>query len=184
MWFPLPLSQCWPIFMNRLTKTEENYGFQTHSFVLMGNHYHWFVSTPQSNLGEGMCYFNTQVSKDISLRADFKNHIFGSRYKPTQINDPIQYALVYRYIYQNPVRAGICESVFDYEWSTLNKGDILLHPKPAFDSLLPPTRDISTWLNKVPAQFVNERIQSALQKRNFKLPRDKNKKRNHGNGYL
>jgi REP element-mobilizing transposase RayT len=51
---------------------EEQTGWQVHAYVLMSNHYHLLLETPEANLVEGMRWFQsayTQRFNSISLRS-------------------------------------------------------------------------------------------------------------------
>src|SRR5687767_14154985 len=79
-WFYLPLEHCWSIYSRYIKETSQKYGFATHNFVLMKNHFHWNVSTPSCNLSEGMQYFMSRTSIAIARSAGRINRIYGSRY--------------------------------------------------------------------------------------------------------
>ena len=51
-----------------LHHTVETYGWQVHAFVLMTNHNHLFVETPQPNLGAGMQYLNGSYTSYFNRR--------------------------------------------------------------------------------------------------------------------
>ena len=52
-----------------LRRTVETYGWRLHSFVLMTNHDHLFVETPEPNLSAGMQYFTSMVATRATLTA-------------------------------------------------------------------------------------------------------------------
>jgi REP element-mobilizing transposase RayT len=183
-WFDLPPQVCWDIFSKQIKKVKKDFGFLTHAFVLMANHYHWILSTPHSNLGEGMCYFQTQTSKEIGLRSDRINHVWGNRYKPTLIMSSEHFAHSIRYVYQNPLRAQAEHDVRDYPWSTfLQKG---LHESLiGFDEFIPddPIEHL-LWLNTIPEHFT-QNMKAALRRAVFRFPRDeKTRKRITGKEFL
>lgn len=90
-----------------------------HAFVLMGNHYHLLVSTPECNLDKFMEHFNRRLSKKINQEARIMNHKFANRYKWTIIDSKSYLFNIYRYLYQNPIRAGLCQLCIDYPYSSL-----------------------------------------------------------------
>jgi putative transposase len=49
------------------------------------------------------------------------NHLWGGRYRWSVIESQTHYYQVYRYIYQNPIRAKLVNKVEDYQFSTLRK---------------------------------------------------------------
>lgn len=88
-WFDLPLNYCYEVFTNVLTKVKQNYNFKLHAFVLMNNHYHMILSTPEKNLSQGMRYFMTETSRGIRVKSMRINHIYGGRYRPCLITSSI-----------------------------------------------------------------------------------------------
>ncbi|RYZ92641.1 MAG: hypothetical protein EOP06_03645 [Proteobacteria bacterium] len=172
-WFEIPLEKCWKIFEQVIIETTEKYGFQTHCFVLMANHFHWLLSTPNENLDEGMRYFMTETSRRLARASKRINKIYGARYKPTMIELPEYYANTVRYFYQNPVRAGVTKRVEDYQWSTCQRvSKIELVPKPAFEEFIPSSPvDRLDWFNTLPDSAFNDCMRKALRRREFKYPR-------------
>jgi putative transposase len=166
------MDQCWAIFVNNLKRTVEKYEFQTHSFTLMSNHFHWLVSTPQANIACGMRYFMTETSRGIARASGRINKIFGTRYKGTLVGDPFYYANTFRYFYQNPIRAGICKSVADYPWSTYYRPEAIELFSCNLGELVPSNpNDALLWLNTVPAAPYEECMRKALRRTNFEFPR-------------
>ena len=51
-----------------LCRTVETYGWRLHAFVLMRNHDHLFVQTPQANLSAGMQFFNGSYTSYFNRR--------------------------------------------------------------------------------------------------------------------
>ena len=117
--FPLPLEEIWPIMMRQLKRCQVERSLCIHAFVLMGNHFHLLCHTPLSNIDECMHSFLRSVSVEINRRAQTENHLWGGRYRWSLINSQRHYYQVYRYIYQNPLRAKLVARVEDYPWSTL-----------------------------------------------------------------
>ncbi len=93
-------------------------GFQLYAYCLMGNHVHLLIREMKEPL--------EQIFKRIGARYVFwynwkykrSGHLFQDRFKSEPINDDKQLIAVLRYIYQNPIKAGICEKPEDYRWSS------------------------------------------------------------------
>src|SRR5581483_5588273 len=79
-WFYIPTLEAWNIFVECAFAISVAYGAKIHAFVLMSNHFHLLVSTPDSNLDDVMQYFLREAGKLINLKAKRINHIFGGRY--------------------------------------------------------------------------------------------------------
>lgn len=119
--FPLPLSDVWHIMMRRLKHCSSQQSLAIHAFVLMGNHFHLLCHTPQSNIDECMHSFMRGVGLDIGRKLETQNYLWGGRYRWSLIDSQRHYYQVYRYIYQNPIRAGLVKRVEDYSFSTLKR---------------------------------------------------------------
>jgi putative transposase len=90
------------------------------SFVLMGNHYHMILYTPNSNIDLFMYEFNKRLALEVKKHSGNINRIFGGRYKWCLIRSHHYFSNCYRYVYQNPMRAGIVANCEDYPYGTLN----------------------------------------------------------------
>lgn len=172
-WFDVPLAQAWRIFEEQIAVVAERYGVQTHCFVLMSNHFHWLVTTPQANLGEVMRYFMTETSRALARASGRINKIYGARYKSCLLVDDGYYANTIRYFYQNPLRAKICRDVDGYPWTTRSAiSRIKLSPCKLLEGRIPTAPgEMKEWLNKIPPGPYQLMMQTALRKSTFEFPR-------------
>jgi REP element-mobilizing transposase RayT len=110
-------------FVRTLGETCARTGWRIHAFVLMGNHYHLLVETPEANLVAGMRWFQTTWTVRFNRRHRLSGHLLQGRYKAVVV-DPEEgayYATLSDYIHLNPVRARIVsleERLYDYRWSS------------------------------------------------------------------
>jgi putative transposase len=111
--FPLSLNEVWTIMIELLERCHREKGLRIHAFVLMGNHFHLLCHTPTKNIDEIMQFLLKSSSQKIG-----ESHIW-TRYKWSLISSPAHYYQVYRYIYQNPIRAGLVERVELWPYSSL-----------------------------------------------------------------
>jgi len=118
--FYLPTRIVWEICCEQLRLAGELYNIKVYQFVLMSNHYHLLVRTPDLNIDKFMHYFQRSVAREINLRANRINHVFGGPYRWSVVQNKSYLSYVIRYIFQNPVRAGIVENFEDYAYSTLH----------------------------------------------------------------
>lgn len=117
-WFYLPLRKVWEIFAEKLSLVSEKYGAEPIAFVLMDNHYHLLLRTPNANLDRIMNYFVREISRSIGRESGRINHVFGGRYHWSLIDNAVYFAHAYKYVYRNPVKAGLSPTVEDYRFST------------------------------------------------------------------
>lgn len=101
-----------------LRRTIEYYGWRLHAFVLMDNHEHLFVETPEPNLSAGMQYLNGSYTSYFNRRVGRVGHLFQGRFKAHLVDEQGYFQGVSRYIHLNPVRAALVQRPADYLWSS------------------------------------------------------------------
>lgn len=101
-----------------LRRTVETYGWRLHAFVLMNNHEHLFVETPEGNLCAGMQYLNGSYTSYFNRRHRRVGHLFQGRFRGQLIEEEGYFLEVSRYIHLNPVRARRVERPEQWPWSS------------------------------------------------------------------
>jgi putative transposase len=110
-------------FVRTLEQACARAGWRLHAFVLMSNHYHLLIETPEANLVAGMRWFQTTWTVRFNRFHGLSGHLFQGRYKAV-IVDPEErdyFVSVSDYIHLNPVRAGLVQlrhKLFNYSWSS------------------------------------------------------------------
>src|SRR6267378_53201 len=56
-------------FLGLVAQLPERFGLEVHAFVLMDNHYHLLVRTPQPNLSHAMRWVNVSLSYNAAAQA-------------------------------------------------------------------------------------------------------------------
>jgi len=75
-----------------------------HGYVLMTNHYHLIVETPEGNLSRAMQWLNLSYSAWFNRKYRRSGHLFQGRFKAI-IVDPKEWGLeLSRYVHLNPLR--------------------------------------------------------------------------------
>lgn len=119
-WFQLPLSEVWNICKEALVFALSKNSVDIHCFVLMSNHYHLLLSTPNSDIDKFMRSFNSRVSLLITRSTSEINRKFNSPYSWCIVEGENYLQNVYRYIYQNPVRSGVTKNCQSYPFSSIH----------------------------------------------------------------
>lgn len=119
-WFQLPLETVWSIMEDYLWLINAMFELRIHAFLLMSNHFHWLVTAPNGNLSAALLFFMRETSKEITRLSGRINQTYGTRNHKTHIPSYHHFMNTYKYIYQNPLRAGICKQVEDYPFSSLH----------------------------------------------------------------
>ncbi len=92
-------------FLELLPELVSRYGVKIHAYVLMHNHYHLLVQTPNANLSRAMQWLNVSYSVWFNRRRDRVGPVFQGRYKAVPIDHEGSWALqVSEYLHLNPVR--------------------------------------------------------------------------------
>lgn len=149
-WFCISIEDVWDYCRELLAQGEKEFGIKIEAFVLMSNHYHLCVYTPKANIDTFMRFFNQNLGRKIAKQSGRINRIFGAPYKWTVITSEAYFINVIRYVYQNPLRANLCQRCEDYPYSDLfrRKSDT----------------DFLTWLNRPQCEFDTAKTRKNLKK--------------------
>ena len=91
-------------FLGWLEESVELYGWLVHAYVLMPNHYHLVVQTPQPNLSQAMQWLNTGYSVWFNRRHDRVGHLFQGRFTSVVVEPETWSLALSSYVHLNPVR--------------------------------------------------------------------------------
>ena len=95
------------LFLKTLTEASEAHGILIRAYVIMPNHYHLLLTTPEGNLSQAMAWLLTTFTVRYNRSHQRIGHIFQGRYK-AQLVDEIDYARsLIPYIHLNPIRTRI-----------------------------------------------------------------------------
>ena len=167
-WFDLPREIVWKICLRAMVLANQKHPVRIQAFVLMANHYHLLIWTPQCNLDRFMNVFNYQISKDIRERTGRINRVFGDRYKWSLVENPNYYHQVLKYIYQNPLRANLVRRCEMYPYSSLYYVmNNLKFPLELYRPVINGKENFFQWLNSEDTQVL--KIQAGLKKPVFKI---------------
>ena len=105
-------------FRAYLEEGMKKFGYRLHAYVLMTNHYHLLLETPNANLSKIMHYLNSSYTAYINKKRDRSGHLFQGRYKSILVQKDDYLLALSRYIHLNPVKAGIVEKPQEYPHSS------------------------------------------------------------------
>lgn len=169
-WFRIPIDDVWDIFCDYLYFIKFAYKIDIHSFVLMNNHFHMLATFPDGNISECMNYFMREVSKEITRKSGRINQTFGGPFHSSLIKSHHYYLHAYKYVYRNPVEAGLCENADLYKYSTLSGligNSSLVIPVINDETLFSDFEGTLNWINKGYLNDHKEKIQAALKRTEF-----------------
>ena len=112
------------LWLETLAEACAKTGWRIHAWVMMGNHFHLLLDTPEPNLVAGMKWLQGTYTQRYNSRHRLFGHLYQGRYKALVV-DGTQgnyLAVVSTYIHLNPARAGLIrigqEPLDSYRWSS------------------------------------------------------------------
>jgi len=141
------MTERWQIFCEALSAIQYKTDFTAHAFVLMGTHFHILFSTrsPKEQL---------LAEEFHQCLTDLCNKTWVALEEPLfcdRIRTAAYYKNAYKYIYRNPVEAGLCVRAEDYAFSSLRGilGNPTLEGAPVIDNMgiIFGPRKILEWIN-------------------------------------
>lgn len=114
-------------FLFRLGQVCGSHGWKVHAWVLMGNHFHLLLETPEPNLVSGMRLLMGSFAQGWNRARMRRGHVFQGRYKSVPVKadegDPYYFRIVADYIHLNPARASLAGGshgkLTSYKWSSI-----------------------------------------------------------------
>jgi REP element-mobilizing transposase RayT len=96
-------------FEKALFEACEYAGWRLHAFVVMGNHFHLALETPEANLSDGMRWLQSVFANRFNRFRKESGKLFQGRFKSILVEDLEGLGSLCQYIHLNPVRAGVCD---------------------------------------------------------------------------
>jgi len=104
------------VFLGLLDRVARRSQWDLHAWCLMTNHFHLVVENRLPNLSPGMHRLNGVYAQVFNERYERTGHLFGKRFGAKPIEDDEQLFNTVEYVFDNPVRAGLCASRQDWPW--------------------------------------------------------------------
>jgi REP element-mobilizing transposase RayT len=118
--WPCGQRSAWKIFCKVINALQKENDIKTRAFVLMNNHYHWLVEYELKDDPAIFEWFHELIR--LHFLDEFHQYIEGTlEWEPQalQIDTRTAYINTYKYIYRNPVTAGLEFKAELYPYSTL-----------------------------------------------------------------
>ena len=127
-------------FETTLGEACERHAWRVHAYMVMANHYHVALETPQPNLVDGMHWLQSTFATRFNRYRAERGHLFQGRYQALLVEDAASLVRVINYIHLNPVRAMIVPAGHAalFPWGSLRR--LIERPRPAWlvaNALLP-----------------------------------------------
>lgn len=108
-------------FLATLGEAAALFRWRVHAYVVMRNHFHLALETPEPNLVAGMHWLQSTYATRFNRLRRESGHLFQGRYQAILIENASSLFRVVNYIHLNPVRAGVVpvDQVALFRWSSL-----------------------------------------------------------------
>jgi len=101
-------------FIELMASAAREYKFNIHAFCLMDNHYHILVQNTRENLSSGMRQLGAQYASYFNKRHFRVGHLWQDRFKSWYVLDIKYLFTLFKYIENNPVKAGMSQKIGEY----------------------------------------------------------------------
>jgi putative transposase len=108
------------LFLRILGDVAQRHRWRCGAYCLLSNHFHLLIETPVAaeDLACGMHRLNGRYAQWFNDRHEFVGHLFQGRFGSILIEREAHLLEVARYVFLNPVRAGVCELPDQWPWSS------------------------------------------------------------------
>ena len=91
---------------------------RVHAYCWMTNHIHLLIQVGESELSRIMLRIASRYARFVQARLDTTGHLFERRYHAVLVDEDAYLLTLLRYIHQNPLKAGMVNSLTNYPWSS------------------------------------------------------------------
>ena len=105
-------------FIDTLYEKQRKNTFILHAFCLMDNHFHLMVSEGIEDIAKVMKRITVSYVYYFNQKYERIGHLFQDRFRSEIVEENDYVLALTRYIHQNPLKAGMVQTVGDYQWSS------------------------------------------------------------------
>jgi REP element-mobilizing transposase RayT len=118
-------------FLRRLARVTDDLGWTCLAYCLMTSHYHLIVEVTDGLLPKAMHRLNLGYVRDFNRKYVLRGHLQYEAYGARRIDGDADLAYRFKYLANNPVEAGLCETPGNWPWSSY-AGTVDLAPPATF----------------------------------------------------
>ena len=105
-------------YIKTMYKIKSKYSLDIIAYCIMNNHTHMLINTEKVEvLSQFMQRINTIYAQYYNYKYKRVGHLFRDRFKTQEIYDENQLLNCIKYIFNNPVKAGMCSHASEYPYS-------------------------------------------------------------------
>jgi REP element-mobilizing transposase RayT len=109
-------------YIKNINKFADETEVKVVAYCIMNNHAHFLINTEKTELlSKFMQKLNTKFAIYYNKKYERTGYVFRNRFRSEGIYSEHQFYRCIQYIYNNPVKAGICKRPEDYPYSNFTK---------------------------------------------------------------
>ncbi len=108
-------------FLGKLQVLKQKYDHSIYALCLMPNHFHISIQTRKTPISKIMSSLSTSYSMYFNRKYQHFGPVFQNRFKSILIENDSYFLELSRYIYLNPVKAGITKDPATYKYSSVRE---------------------------------------------------------------
>ncbi|MEG6615166.1 transposase [Peptococcaceae bacterium 1198_IL3148] len=105
-------------FLGTLKRYQKVSEYQIYGYCLMGNHLHLLINEARESVSLAMQRICSSYVHWYNYKYERCGHLFQERFKSESVEDDAYFLTVLRYIHQNPIKAGLANSVSTSKWTS------------------------------------------------------------------
>ncbi|WP_223701223.1 transposase [Sutcliffiella deserti] len=109
-------------FLVTVAKYKKISNFELYSYCLMDNHIHLLMKeSEEESISDALKRINSSYVYWYNAKYERCGHLFQERFKSENVETEDYFFTVLRYIHQNPIKAGLSNTVFEYKWTSFHE---------------------------------------------------------------
>ncbi|MFE8700858.1 transposase [Cytobacillus sp. FJAT-54145] len=108
-------------FLSILKKFKDISRFELYCYCLMDNHVHLLMKESEESISITIKRISSSYVYWYNMKYERCGHLFQERYRSESVEDISYFLKVLRYIHQNPIKAGLANSVLESKWTSINE---------------------------------------------------------------
>ena len=107
-------------FLNIMEQMKSQKEYLVFGYCLMGNHVHLLIQERIDFISRLMSRIGTSYAWWYNRKYERSGHLFQGRYASECVENETYLRTVFRYIHNNPVKAGLVKDPEEYRWSSIH----------------------------------------------------------------
>jgi REP element-mobilizing transposase RayT len=104
-------------FLWQLEEVTERWGWRVVCWCLMGTHFHLVIEAEREQMSIAVHRLACLYAMYFNRRHGRRGHLFENRFSSWMIRDDEHLEATILYVLENPVRAGLCRTLAEWQWS-------------------------------------------------------------------